>query len=46
VSVHTIDREMLLDEWENLVVNENDEFECWDHATAKAKFIEKFNELF
>ena len=45
-TVHAIDREMLLVEWENLVVNENDEFECWDHATAKAKFIELFNELF
>lgn len=44
--VHSIDREMLLVEWENLVVNENDEFECWDHATAKAKFIELYNELF
>lgn len=45
-AVHAIDREMLLVEWENLVVNENDEFECWDHATAKAKFIELYNELF
>lgn len=45
-AVHAIDREMLLLEWENLVVNENDEFECWDHATAKAKFIELYNELF
>lgn len=45
-AVHAIDREMLLDEWENLVVNENDEFECWDHATAKAKFIEQFKLLF
>jgi hypothetical protein len=45
-TVHTIDRDMLLLEWENLVVNENDEFECWDHATAKARFIEQFNKLF
>ena len=45
-TVHEIDREMLLHEWENLVVNENDEFECWDHATSKAKFIEEFNFLF
>ena len=44
--VHSIDREMLLIEWENLVVNENDEFECWDHETAKARFIEQFNMLF
>jgi len=45
-SVHTIDRYMLLFEWEVLVVNERDDFECWDHSTAKAKFMEKFNELF
>ena len=32
--------------WEHLVVNENDEFECWDHETAKANFIEQFNMLF
>ena len=44
--IHAIDREMLLYEWENLVVNENEGFECWDHATAKAKFIEQFNLLF
>jgi 5'-deoxynucleotidase YfbR-like HD superfamily hydrolase len=44
--VHTIDRDMLVYEWENLVVNESEEFECWDHATAKSRFIDEFNNLF
>ncbi len=45
-TVHGIDREMLLYEWENMVVNENEDFECWDHITAKTKFLEMFNEIF
>jgi 5'-deoxynucleotidase YfbR-like HD superfamily hydrolase len=45
-SVHAIDREMLLYEWENLVVNQNDNFECWSHSEAKEKFIAMFNILF
>ncbi len=45
-SVHAIDREMLEYEWENLVATENKDFECWDHATAKTRFIEQFNLLF
>jgi len=45
-NVHAIDREMLLHEWENLVVNENDEFECWDHARAKKEFLDMYKVLF
>jgi 5'-deoxynucleotidase YfbR-like HD superfamily hydrolase len=45
-NVHAIDREMLLHEWDNLVVNENDEFECWDHARAKKEFLQMYHELF
>ena len=45
-NVHAIDREMLLHEWENLVVNENDEFECWDHAKAKKEFLDMYKVLF
>jgi 5'-deoxynucleotidase YfbR-like HD superfamily hydrolase len=45
-NVHKIDREMLLLEWDNLVVNENDEFECWDHAKAKEEFLECYRLLF
>jgi hypothetical protein len=45
-NVHAIDREMLLHEWENLVVNENDEFECWGHARAKKEFLDMYKVLF
>lgn len=45
-SVSTIDYEMLQHEWKNLVVDNNDAFECWDHSMAKSKFIEQFNLLF
>lgn len=45
-SVHAIDREMLLLEWENLVVNQNESFDCWSHAYAKERFLNAFNELF
>jgi hypothetical protein len=45
-NVHNIDRHMLLYEWENLVVNESDSFECWSHSKAKEKFIELFNDLY
>ena len=45
-NVHVIDREMLLHEWDNLVVNENDEFECWDHARAMKDFLDMYKGLF
>jgi hypothetical protein len=45
-NVHAIDREMLLREWENLVVNEHDDFECWDHARAKKEFLNMYKVLF
>lgn len=45
-NVHAIDREMLILEWENLVVNKNENFECWTHTEAKEKFLNAFNEVF
>ena len=41
-----IDKKMLLIEWENLVINDNIEFKCWDRNKAKREFIKMFNQLF
>lgn len=45
-AVHSIDREMLILEWENLVANQNENFECWCPTYAKERFLKAFNEIF
>jgi len=44
--VKAVDEEMLHIEWENLVLEDNPLFECWDHKTAKETFIKAFELLF
>jgi len=45
-NVKRIDRKMLLIEWENLAVNDNKEFECWNPNKAKKEFLKLYKELF
>lgn len=44
--VKEVDAVMLEIEWENLVLNDSKDFECWDHAKAKKTFLEMFDKLF
>lgn len=45
-TVKEVDALMLQIEWENLVLEDNPLFECWDHKTAKETFIKAFELLF
>ncbi len=40
--IKKVDAEALEIEWENLVINDNDEFECLSHADAKKEFLDMF----
>lgn len=40
--IKTVDAEALEIEWENLVINDNYEFNCLSHTDAKIEFIEMF----
>jgi hypothetical protein len=41
-----IDKKMLVLEWANLVVDDNEDFLCYDQKVAKMKYLEKYHELF
>lgn len=44
--IKKIDRKMLLIEWDNLAINDNKEFKCWNRDKAKREFLKSFNKLF
>jgi 5'-deoxynucleotidase YfbR-like HD superfamily hydrolase len=45
-AVKKIDNDMLLFEWENLVIKDTKSFKCWGRNKAKKEFLKMFNELF
>jgi hypothetical protein len=44
--IKEIDNKMLILEWDNLVMQDNLSFICFDQKAAKKNFLSKFNELF
>lgn len=45
-AIKKVDMEMLILEWDNLVVNDNPDFEVWSANKAKKEFLKMFNKLF
>jgi len=44
--VKEIDNDMLVFEWENLVITDNKSFKTWSHKKAKKEFLKMFVKLF
>lgn len=42
--IHKIDREMLLMEWETLMINKDETFPCWSQAQAEDEFMKAYLE--
>ena len=45
-NIKKIDREMLLLEWDALVINNDKSFKCWGQKKAKRKFLKMYEDLF
>lgn len=45
-AIKKADYEMLILEWDNLVVNDNPDFKVWSANKAKKEFLRMFNKLF